>query len=207
MLVSDKVYLDLKDKIQYGEFLPGVHLVESDLMESYGASRATIREALRRLAEDEIIERIPNKGIIVRKLTKEDVYGYYFILQQLESAAVRIVAEEHTEEQYLKIKALIEEDQAAIDQLDYRRHARNVFRIRNEIVVCTGIGPLIKLVNKIFVLAAIYYNTNPGIMPLNITESHAAHQKLLEAIRNGDGDTAEATIRDMLQAVINTLGK
>ena len=203
MLVSDRVYLDLKDKILFGTYLPGVHLVESDLIEEYDVSRATIREALRRLVEDEIVERIPNKGIIVRKLSEKEVRDYYFIIRELDCAAARLVAENHTEEQIEELRSILAKDDEYIAAGDYGQHSKLIYDFRSTLTSYSDNPPLIKMLAKIYAIVSIHHTTNPVLVSMDI--SHQRHVELLQALEKGDADGAEEAVAGVIDTFIGNM--
>jgi len=79
--------------IREGRYLPGVQLVEQDLAAELGVSRVPIREALRRLAAQRIVEIKPYRGAFVRKLTRREALDVLDILQALGRLAVARAAE------------------------------------------------------------------------------------------------------------------
>lgn len=68
---------------------PGQRLVERELVEGLGVSRPTVREALRELEVEGLITTIPQKGAVVRELSKSEVRDLYAIRADLESLVVR----------------------------------------------------------------------------------------------------------------------
>jgi len=80
----------LRKAIIEGRLAPGSRLIERELIELTGVSRTVIREALRQLESESIIETIPNKGPIVRKLTRAEAEDLYAIRSVLEGLAARM---------------------------------------------------------------------------------------------------------------------
>jgi GntR family transcriptional regulator, trigonelline degradation regulator len=80
----------LRTAIIKGKLAPGARLTERDLIEMTGVSRTVIREALRQLESEGVIETIPNKGPIVRKLTLTEAKDLYLIRSVLEGLAARM---------------------------------------------------------------------------------------------------------------------
>lgn len=83
----------LREAVISGHLSPGQRLTERELTESLGVSRTVVREALRQLEAEGLIEVIPNKGPVVRTLTAEeaeDIYRIRAVLQGL--AAQQFVA-------------------------------------------------------------------------------------------------------------------
>jgi len=80
----------LRTAIIDGKLAPGARLTERELIEMTGVSRTVIREALRQLESEGVIETIPNKGPIVRQLTLAEAKDLYLIRAVLEGLAARM---------------------------------------------------------------------------------------------------------------------
>jgi DNA-binding GntR family transcriptional regulator len=93
---TSKQYLRLRSDILAGKFPRGAALHETQLSETYGASRTPIREALNWLAHDGLLERA-SRGFRVRSGTPEDVIEIYAARVALESEAAGAAAIRHTD--------------------------------------------------------------------------------------------------------------
>lgn len=82
----------LRDAIGRARIAPGQRLVEADLTASLGVSRSLLREAFRQLAAEGLIEMIPNRGAIVRRLTMREATELFQIRAELEALAGRLAA-------------------------------------------------------------------------------------------------------------------
>ncbi len=82
----------LRDDIFARRLAPGARLVEAELTERFGVSRGPIREGLRRLAAEGLIEHVPNRGALVRRLSPDDLRELFQIRTELESLAARLAA-------------------------------------------------------------------------------------------------------------------
>jgi len=85
----------LKSAIIKGEFPPGQQLVESNLAEWCGVSRTPVREALRRLQQDGLIDRT-DRGMVVKERSPEDILDIYDTRLVLEGFAGRTAADRRT---------------------------------------------------------------------------------------------------------------
>jgi DNA-binding GntR family transcriptional regulator len=79
----------LQRAILDGELVPGAPLVEMDIAQSLGVSRAPVREALQLLARANLVETAPYRGTTVRRLTPVDVEEVYSLRTALETFALR----------------------------------------------------------------------------------------------------------------------
>ena len=88
--LRQQVLEGLRSAIVSGELPPGKRLTERELIEIMDVSRTVIREALRQLEAERLIEVIPNKGPVVRGLTPEEAEDLYRIRAVLYGLAARI---------------------------------------------------------------------------------------------------------------------
>jgi len=86
--LADHITLELRGDIIGGRLLPGMALVESDLVVAYNASRNTIREALHRLGQEGLARYVRNKGVMVRRLGIDDVRDLFQVRRTLELQAI-----------------------------------------------------------------------------------------------------------------------
>ncbi len=83
----------LRDDILAHRLSPGERLVECDLTSRFAVSRGPVREALRRLAADGLIEHAPHRGAVVRRLSQREIRELFQIRVEMESLAARLAAE------------------------------------------------------------------------------------------------------------------
>ena len=103
----------LRTAIIEGRLVPGARLTERELIEMTGVSRTVIREALRQLESEGVIETIPNKGPIVRKLTRDEAKDLYLIRSVLEGLAARMFVANATREDIAALKRALDETAVA----------------------------------------------------------------------------------------------
>ena len=82
----------LREDILARRLAPGGRLVEAELTSRFAVSRGSIREALRRLAAEGLIEHLPNRGAIVRRLSGQEIGELFQIRVELEALAARLAA-------------------------------------------------------------------------------------------------------------------
>src|SRR5450432_3541354 len=79
------IFERLRDDILARRLPPGARLVESDLTLRFTVSRGPVREALRRLAAEGLIEHVPHRGALVRRLSAREIRELFQIRIELES--------------------------------------------------------------------------------------------------------------------------
>lgn len=101
----------LRQAILSFEYQPGERLVERDLCERLGVSRTVVREALRHLEAEGLVDIVPNRGPVVFSITYEDARALYEVREALESLAVMQCAERASDAQ-------IDELVVALDRIE-----------------------------------------------------------------------------------------
>jgi DNA-binding GntR family transcriptional regulator len=86
---ADLVHRQLKEEIELGELAPGTPLSELPLVERTGASRTPVREALRRLAAEGLVDLVPRQGARVSRVSLQSVRDLFDFRSLLEPAAIR----------------------------------------------------------------------------------------------------------------------
>ena len=109
--IRSQVVETLRTAITSGRFPPGQRLVEKDLCHLLGVSRPSVREALRELESEGLVDTIPFRGPLVTTLTAEDARSIYEVRGVLEALAARLFAEKASAEQ-------IQELSDTVDQLE-----------------------------------------------------------------------------------------
>ena len=87
---ADEIALVLEDEIVSGTLDAGVVLRQEQLSDRFGVSRTPIREALRRLAALGLVSFVPNRGVRVRTLSREDLREAFLVRAELESLATEL---------------------------------------------------------------------------------------------------------------------
>ncbi|MCC7410149.1 MAG: GntR family transcriptional regulator [Gammaproteobacteria bacterium] len=89
---TDSVIQALTRAIREGHYAPGARLTEAELTRELGVSRGSLREALRRLAADGLIELAPHRGAIVKRVTLDELADTLVVRETLEGLAAALAA-------------------------------------------------------------------------------------------------------------------
>jgi DNA-binding GntR family transcriptional regulator len=117
-LRRDQAFERLRDAIITGHFAPGARLIERELCEAMGVSRTSIREVLRRLEAEQLIEVEPRRGPIVARLGRRQVEEIYEVRALLEAAIVRRFALEASADNIAELRRIYEKLSVVRDQGD-----------------------------------------------------------------------------------------
>jgi DNA-binding GntR family transcriptional regulator len=117
-LRRDQAFERLRDAIITGHFAPGARLIERELCEAMGVSRTSIREVLRRLEAEQLIEVEPRRGPIVARLSRKQVEEIYEVRALLEAAVVRRFALQASAENIAELRRIYEELSVVREQVN-----------------------------------------------------------------------------------------
>jgi DNA-binding GntR family transcriptional regulator len=117
--LADHITLEIRADIIGGRLLPGMALVENDLVSAYNASRNTIREALHRLGQDGLTRYVRNKGVMVRRLGVDDVRDLFKVRRTLELQAIS-VSQPLSDDQSGRMFEALEATELAREREDWR---------------------------------------------------------------------------------------
>ncbi len=106
--LSTKIFNILREDILNGQYAEGAKLIESRLAKELGVSRTPVREALKQLELEGIVENIPNRGVIVLGISKQDLEDIYTIRNAIEGIAARWAVDRMTEEELEELKEIYE---------------------------------------------------------------------------------------------------
>lgn len=113
LLVRDRAVEAVRDAIIGGRLAPGTRLIERALCEAMGISRASVREIVRLLQAERLIEVEPRRGPVVAMLSRQQAVEIYEIRGMLESLLIRRFTEKADESEIAALKDIFAEIQAA----------------------------------------------------------------------------------------------
>ena len=192
--LSDDAYLRIRDLIVSLELSPGAIVNERELMKRLGLGRTPVREALRTLAQEKLVEVYPRRGIFVAPVDVRDLASLSEVRALLESHAAALAATRATLEERDATGALIAELDRAAGERDERRLIDLDQRVHRHVYRCADNPFLEKTLNEYYVLALrIWFLALDRVVRLD--EAVQEHRELMEAIRAGDPERSEQVMR------------
>jgi DNA-binding GntR family transcriptional regulator len=119
--LDQTVYDGLFDAVMQGRLKPGARLGEAALCDQFGVSRTVVRQALRRLAEAQVVEIVPNKGATVAAPTPQETREVFVARRAIEAAIVRQVAQRLSHGDVQRLHERLQAEHAALHQGDHAR--------------------------------------------------------------------------------------
>jgi len=127
--LHDEIIGKLRDMISEGELPPGTRVPEKVLCLRFGVSRTPLREALKVLGSEGLVDLLPNRGATVARLTLNDIEEMFPVMGQLEALAGELACQHATDEEIAEIRLLHSQM-----VLDYTRSNRSAyFKVNQEI--------------------------------------------------------------------------
>lgn len=102
--LGKEVFYQLQNDILNGKYQSGENLTETRICEEMGVSRTPVREAIRQLELEGLVDYFPNRGAIVKGITAQDIQDIYTIRMLIEGLAARWAAEKITQEELSDLK-------------------------------------------------------------------------------------------------------
>lgn len=181
----------LRTGVFSGRYVPGQRLVEADLTAELGVSRNLLREKFHQLAAEGLIEIIPNRGALVRRLSIVEAMELFTIRMELESLAARLAAQNCADR---KTRADFENQ---IDEIwsDEQRASTTEYIAENQrfhtaMFKASGNHQLNELNNKLQ-LSLIMAQIMPFLTLNVINISLSEHRTIAQAILRGDVKQAD----------------
>ena len=199
-----RTYTALRDAIVSGELHPGRQLSENELAELLGVSRTPVREALVRLRDDRLVEIVPQLGTFVSRISTRAVADAQFIREALECSAVRLAAERADRSDVAALAGLISRQEEVRDQHDFDRFYVLDDELHGALCELSGHGIAWSLAQR----ANGHLNRVRRLslpQPRYLDEMVAEHTLVVEAVRRGEPDAAEAALRHHLRMVLSGL--
>jgi DNA-binding GntR family transcriptional regulator len=190
--LAEKAYHAIRDLIVSLELRPESVIDERELIERLGIGRTPVREALRRLAHERLVEVYPRRGMFVTGVDVRDLARISEVRQALEPEAARLAAERRTDADRAELDALLAEldagggDDRELMALDERIH-RAVYRSAHNDLLEATLEQYYMLALRIWALALDRQH--------ELQDAVQEHRTLLEAIRDGDSERAAETMR------------
>jgi DNA-binding GntR family transcriptional regulator len=194
----------LRKRIYNHDLLPGQAIDEKQLCEQFGISRTPLREALKVLHSESLVELIPRRGCFVKALELDEMRELFPVMAVLEGLCAREAVSHCTEEDLARLEQLHAqlEDYAAEGNIDaYYEVNFLIHQLIQEMSQNRWLQRVTTDLRKILRLARHTQLTIDGRLQQSLQE----HRKIMETFRQQDADAAEQTMKMHLTAQLETL--
>jgi DNA-binding GntR family transcriptional regulator len=194
----------IRAAIAEGEFVPNQRLVEADLSERFGASRASVRTALLQLTGEGLVERVQNRGARVRAVSLAEAIETTEIRMALEGLCAAKAAERVTDDDRDRLRTIGEAMQAAVAAGDLLGYSDLNKQLHGLIRTVAGQATAQTILERLRV-QNVRHQFRLAMHPGRAAVSLPQHLDIIEAVCAGDPEAAEAAMRRHLRSVIDTL--
>jgi DNA-binding GntR family transcriptional regulator len=206
MRLSDVAYHGLRTAIIKAELLPGSPIDEKECMERLSVGRTPLREALQRLAQEDLLLAVPQRGYFVSSTSATDFFQLQEFRLQAEVWAARLAATRISDTQLDRLAALIGEAQAGVEakRMEIEWHLGIDEEMHKLIAEASGNTYLMQALNRLYALSvrSLYVSRMPvALLFEDLKDMVVIH----EALTSRDPDNAEAAMRAHLSVSATNL--
>jgi DNA-binding GntR family transcriptional regulator len=195
---AERIATRLEEDIVLGRRHPRERLIEQDLCEQFRTHRADVRLAFFELEKKGIIQRIPNRGAIVRDLTPQEVMEIYAVREELEVMAVRILPFPVPRADIAKLEAIQRDYSAAIDGGDLLTMFYCNLNFHRTLFELCGNTCLIETIEQL-AQKAYGIRSYANAYPDTLDRARRDHVAMIGALRSSDRDELIALTRRHLE--------
>lgn len=188
-------YNKIKDAIIKNELLPDTLLVERQLCDTLGISRTPIREALRRLSSEGLVDSIPDKGMFVSRIRFEDMVEIFELREALEGMAIRLFVQKRDKDIFKQMEECIVLQERAYKEGNYSLNVEKDMEFHQLYIKGARNSRLESFLNTVL-------DQNSRMAFFTVTDkeriegSLEQHKKVLKAVEQGDAEEAERLIKE-----------
>jgi DNA-binding GntR family transcriptional regulator len=199
--IQGRVIDETRRRILAGELATGVNLSELALAEEFGVSRTPVREALKQLQTEGLVEIRPRVGTFVTTPSRREITELFDMKELLEGAAARLLAQRGRVPELDRLQENVKEAEVAVARDDRVRYAQLVEEFHDLLVLGADNSKLQAHYRTLMNQLAYSRLVNTSLrQPGRALQSDREHHRVLELIEAKDGDTAERVMREHVRA-------
>jgi DNA-binding GntR family transcriptional regulator len=196
-----RVLDQMRNAIIRGEYQPGASLSEVTLAEAYGTSRTPIREAIRQLQSEGLVDVVPRVGTFVRQPSRREIVELFQLKAVLEGLGAQLLAQRGPAAEAELLQVNVADSAAAVEAGDVERYAELVHEFHSLIVQGADSHQLTAHYHSLMNQLAYHRIVVTTLQhPGRLRASLAEHQRVLDRILDKDGFGAEAAMRDHVRS-------
>jgi DNA-binding GntR family transcriptional regulator len=203
-LVREWVEESLREAILDGQFQPGAWLRQQRVAEQLGVSEMPVREALKKLAAEGLVEYLPYRGMRVCEYSADDVADIYSVRAFMESVAARAAAEHITSGELAELRALATQMEECLGADSLAKH-RELNRSFHEVIFTASHRAY--LVHALRQLWKVFPSMLWGSFPATATERFSEqdaydaeeHRAIIDLLEEGNAAQAEQVMRQHIE--------
>jgi len=193
---SEHVYRRLRDAIQQGEFKSGHRVMEIEIADWLKVSRTPVRDAIRRLESEGMLEHEPRIGLVVVRLDRQAVMELYVMRETLEGTAARLCARHAADMEIQDLVDLVERERQIQGNLEaLPGHNKRFHQAIHRGAHNRYLEKSLAAINDLGLLGSPLMS-----LPHRAQAAVAEHAQIVEAVQRRDPDAAEEAARKHVRA-------
>ena len=186
--LRDVVFITLRDAILTGKLLPGERLMENQLAEKLGVSRTPVREALRMLELENLVELVPRKGAQVLDMSEKDIVNILEVRSALEGLATSVACKKMSKEDLQQLKNMEVDFEKAVAENDVEHFVDIDEDFHDLIFAATENDKLINIFRNLRIQLYRYRMAQAKNNETSMSTIVAHHRSIIRAIENHDAE-------------------
>jgi DNA-binding GntR family transcriptional regulator len=197
-LLSHKVTELLREAIIYGELKPGEKLNEAQLAAKLGISKSPLREALRHLESEGLVETQSWKGTVVRKAAAKELEEVYLVLSMVEGTVSRLAAKNMDAGKEKKLRSILGKLEICVKQDDIRKNVVLSRELHDFIIKASG-NELLARIHKSLRTQELRFSIVSHKGAVSLHDTFREHIAIGEALLARDGDKTESLMKNHIE--------
>ena len=186
--LRDVVFNTLRDAILTGKLVPGERLMENQLADKLGVSRTPVREALRMLELENLVELVPRKGAQVLDMSEKDITNILEVRSALEGLATSLACKKMTKEDLQQLKSMEVDFEKAVADNDVEHFVDIDEDFHDLIFAATENDKLINIFRNLRIQLYRYRMAQAKNNETSMSTIVAHHRSIIRAIENHDAE-------------------
>ena len=195
--IGEMAYVSLKGAIVKGDLHPGQRLVESALSAQMGISRIPVREAIKKLEQDGLIEKLEKGGFIVKNPSRKEIEETFGIRACLESYAAALATGHMDAPTIDRLEGVLRLYRDALERRDIAKMTQLNNQLDEIIFTASGSRKLYALIANFRDFISRYRKVLLTCMDYAAI-SLSEHEEIVQAMKEGDGERVEKLVRKHL---------
>lgn len=201
MSLTERLTDELRRRVLSGQLVPGTVVVEPRLAEEFDVSKTPIRESLRQLTSEGLLQILPKKGYLVRAVTYNDVYETLDLRMLLEPFATAAATRTADAELLDTLRGHLDQQErlAASDPIGSMHAAQ---RFHELLAKAGGNSRITSTLDKCLADTARAHYVLPGMQQyMSNSQEITEHRRILGAMERGDSDEAQLAMAEHLKSI------
>jgi DNA-binding GntR family transcriptional regulator len=187
---SEYVYRSLRDRIISGDLAPDTRLIELAIASEFRVSRTPVREALKRLAAENLVLADPARGIIVHAPDASEIEDVFIVREALDGLAARLAAHRITPSEIGRLEVIVDSMAAAIE--GNRREQVVIANVRfHDVIYDVAGNAMLERIARDLREFVRRFTTLPFASPERVADVLEEHRAILAAMKAHDPEAAE----------------